>query len=590
MSRKRVLRRKPISFDTTLRNPRRIPQFISILKEFEGDILDDNTALMLEAEIICQKIFIPTKSTLGTYVLEYNEKFQFQASDLSSDAIFKVSKYFDEWLISEPGEFSRDKMLYLLTNTITAHKEAGWRGGWESRLHTQFNFLNELGFVRVVKDKKVIISETGKLMIHEYDKGYPKNEVLDETYEESAFLNAFAKYQVNNPYRSNTIKVNFFPLILSTIKILKSKYNRSGLSINDLPFVICWDNNNSFELAKIINEYRDKFGYNTSTDQNYEYAINLLDETTPNRILGKARSDFILAKNTDYKFDKITRETPDEIIRKMRLTMLLSLRGGGRFIDLNTLEMEKIDQVIEKYSKNIDFNGDYEAYLDFMGDVDQNLIFPKEEPEKIEALNAKEIALKAWAIESNWDLIKSEMLISVNKGQSNHPILKYVTETVRLEFLTAIALKKALPNATISANYKADDQGIPFGVALGARNGSVGSDIDVFEDDVHALVEPTISKSRSFQTEHEIPSIRNHVLESNKYDLLNRPNIKNWFALLIASNISRDVGDQAALIRQINKVEIYPWEIEDFIENSKGVFSIRDYQKIRPYAIPQTLE
>lgn len=29
-------RRKPISFDTTIRNPERIPQFISILSKFEN--------------------------------------------------------------------------------------------------------------------------------------------------------------------------------------------------------------------------------------------------------------------------------------------------------------------------------------------------------------------------------------------------------------------------------------------------------------------------------------------------------------------------------------------------------------------------
>ena len=50
-------RRKPISFDTTLRNPERIPQFISILSMFEGKLLDDKVALDLEGEIIRHKIF-----------------------------------------------------------------------------------------------------------------------------------------------------------------------------------------------------------------------------------------------------------------------------------------------------------------------------------------------------------------------------------------------------------------------------------------------------------------------------------------------------------------------------------------------------
>ena len=59
-------RRKPISFDTTIRNPERIPQFISILSKFENQIIDDEVALKLEGEIIRYKIFEPTKETLGT--------------------------------------------------------------------------------------------------------------------------------------------------------------------------------------------------------------------------------------------------------------------------------------------------------------------------------------------------------------------------------------------------------------------------------------------------------------------------------------------------------------------------------------------
>ena len=52
----KVRRRKPISFDTTLRNPSRIPGFISILSKFEGQVIDDKVALELEGEIIRQKI------------------------------------------------------------------------------------------------------------------------------------------------------------------------------------------------------------------------------------------------------------------------------------------------------------------------------------------------------------------------------------------------------------------------------------------------------------------------------------------------------------------------------------------------------
>lgn len=582
-------RRKPISFDTTLRNPRRIPQFISILKEFEGKILDDEVALQLEAEIICQKVFEPTRGTLGTYVKHYNTKFAFSSEDQSSNASNKVSEYYSEWERSDKGEFDRNKMIYLLKNTITAHKEAGWKGGWESRIHTQFNFLNELGFVRVVKNSEILISENGNLMIKEYINGYPKNEIYDESYEESAFLNAFARYQINNPYRRNTISINFFPLILSTISYYNEKYGKSGLSIQDLPFIITWGISDHSKLAELIYKFRNKFGYNTSTELVYEYAMNSLDESSQSYELKPATKEFIKEKQKDYKYEKITKETPDEIIRKLRLTMLISLRGGGRFIDLNTLENEKINHVISNCNHNTDFGDDYISYFNYMGRVDSQLVFKISEIETSEAKDAKTQAIINWSIEKDWEFLSQEMTTCVNKNASSDSVLKYVTETVRLEFLSAIVLKKALPNAVISANYKADDQGIPFSVAQGSKNGNIGTDIDVYEDEVHAIVEPTISLSRSFQTEHELPSIRNHILESHKFDSVNNKHIKDWFALFIASNIARDVGDQVALMSWHQNVNIFPWDIEDFVDYSKNVTSIKDYKVIREYAKHQKI-
>lgn len=584
-----VNRRKPISFDTTLRNPGRIPQFISILSNFEGERITDEVALKLEAEIIRQKIFQPTVVTLGNYRKEYNKKFPFKAEDQSLEASNKVSQYYKEWASNDKGSVSLEKIIYLLKNTITAHKEPGWNGGWESRIHTQFNFLNELGFVRVVKGEKIKISENGKLMITEYENGYPKDDDYDEIYEQSAFLNAFAKYQTNNPYRSNTIKVNFFPLVLNVIKYLDNKYDRPGISKQDLPFIIAWGNDDYKSLAEIIYSFRKKFGYTTSNETVYEYAMNLLDDSTPNKELVVASRSFINSKKADYKFSKITSETPDEVIRKLRLTMLISLRGAGRFIDINNNESAKVQHILNEYSTNIDFKNNVDEYFRFMGQVDESLLFTAELSESQEAKDAKEMAIEEWANDYNWKFLKEEMKNSVDKRPSSNLILKYVKETARLEFLSAIAIKKALPDLKVTGNYKADDQGIPFNTASGGNKKQVGADIDVYENAVHAILEPTISKARGFQVEHELPSIRNHVLETAKKDVAEKQRYKEWFSLFIASNISRDVGDQVALIKETNSVEIYPWDIEDFIDYSMNVNSIKDYKVIREYVKPQQM-
>lgn len=585
----RVRRRKPISFDTTLRNPGRIPQFISVLSEFEGQVIDDKVALELEGEIIRQKIFEPTKATLGTYMKEYNKKFPFVAADQSKEAAAKVEEIYDQWENGAPGSVPLEKIIYLLENTITAHKDRGWKGGWESRIHTQFNFLNELGFVRVVKGEKIVISKNGKLMIHEYSNGYPIEDSYDESFEQSAFLNAFSKYQVNNPYRSNTIEVNFFPLVLNVINYLDEKYQRPGISKQDLPFIITWGNDDYQTLAEYIYQFRNKFRYSTSDELVYEYAMNLLDDSTPNDTIAPATKAFIEQKKRDYKFDKIISETPDEVIRKLRLTMLISLRGAGRFIDINKNELAKIKHVLATYSSNIEFDDDIQKYLEYMGEIDNSLMFVSDAPESQEAKDAKEVTIEKWAKEYDWTFLKEEMVNSVEKRPSSHLILKYVKETARLEFLSAIVIKKALPKLKVVANYKADDQGIPFNTASGGKKNQIGADIDVFEENIHAILEPTISKQRSFQVEHELPSIRNHVLGIANKDVEEGNNFKEWFSLFIASNITRDVGDQVALIKQTNGVEIYPWDIKDFVEYSEGVSTIRDYKKIRDYVKPQSM-
>lgn len=586
----RTKRRKPISFDTTLRNPSRIPQFVSILSKFEGQIINDKVALELEGEIIRQKIFEPTKATLGTYVKEYNKKFHFVAADQSDEAASKVEIIYEQWLSENYGSVSLKKIIYLLENTITAHKERGWKGGWESRIHTQFNFLNELGFVRVVKGERIVISENGKLLIHEYSNGYPFVKNYDESFEQSAFLIAFSKYQINNPYRSNTIEVNFFPLVLNVINYLDKEYNRPGISKQDLPFVITWGNDDFKTLSEYIHSFREKFGYNTSDELVYEYAMNLLDESTPNTVIAPATANFIKHKKTDYKFEKIIVETPDEVIRKLRLTMLISLRGAGRFIDINKNEYKKIEHVLYKYSLNNNFENNFENYFKFMGAIDNSLIFLPDAYETQKAKNAKEIAIEKWASKYDWDFLKEEMVNSVEKRPSSHLILKYIKETARLEFISAIVIKKALPKLKVIANYKADDQGIPFNTASGERNNQIGADIDVFENNVHAILEPTISKQRSFQVEHELPSIRHHIIESANKDVTEGNKYKEWFCLFIASNITRDVGDQVALIKQTNiGVEIYPWDIKDFVEYSQSVETIKDYKQIRDYAKPQMM-
>ncbi|WP_290034001.1 AlwI family type II restriction endonuclease [Ligilactobacillus cholophilus] len=566
-------RRKPIAFDTTLRNPERIPQFVSILEPFEGKILNDKTALYIEAEVIRNKLFQPTKATMGEYTKEYIGKFHFIAKDQSEKASQRVTEIFKRWDENDAGTVSVKDIIYLLENTITKHKEKNWKGGWESRLWTQYRFLNELGFIYFIKGEPIKISENGHLMIHEYSNGIPKKDTIDISYEQSAFLIAFSKYQINNPYRKNTISVNFFPLVLNTIKYLDEMHQKHGISKQDISFIIAWNNNDYIKLGEYIYNFRKKYGYKTSDQMVYEYAMNLLDDSTENKMI-PANKEFIEKEKKNYKMRQIMIETPDEVIRKLRLTMLVSLKGIGNFIDINHNENDKITYIIENMNANQNFS-DENQYFEYMGSIEEILQFKNENDNSEKEFNEKITAIKKWSKELKWNVLKEELVKCIDKRQTNNNFLKYINEPTRLEFLIAITVKKALPEVKVIPHYKADDEGIPYNTAPGGV-----ADIDVYEDDTHALVEPTISKSRSFQSEHEIPSIRNHIQTTIETDKKS----KEVFALFIALPIINDTVYIADFLKEKFGFEIYLWEADDFAEFSRNVKSIKDYKLIRSYA------
>lgn len=264
--------------------------------------------------------------------------------------------------------------------------------------------------------------------------------------------------------------------------------------------------------------------------------------------------------------------------------MLISLRGAGTFIDINSNEKDKIEHILNNYSMNINFSNEDE-YFNYMGAIDEDLNFKQEAEESEDEKSIKEKAIKNWAKEKDWDFFREEIknVFKNGKNGTQNEVLKYIKSTVRLEFLVAVIIKKALPNLKVIANYKADDQGIPFKTAPGGNSKNIGADIDVYEDNIHALLEPTIATSKSFQCEHEVTSIRNHLINSASSDIKDKKDYKEWFALFLAPFIHREVGNQVAVEKGVSGVDIYPWSCDDFVEFSQNAKSIKDYKQIRDY-------
>ena len=287
-------------------------------------------------------------------------------------------------------------------------------------------------------------------------------------------------------------------------------------------------------------------------------------------------------KEKDYKPEKLLKESPDELIRKLRLTQVVSLRGNGYFIDLNDLESVKINHIIDNYSNNKEFDAaDLLGYMNYMGGIDNNLSFVNQvltPPQINRRYNLLQDTLSKWAAEMDWEDLIKEINITVTKKTSENKILHQIVKSTRMEFLVAIVMKKALPNAIVKPNYIFDDEGIPFRHASGNN-----ADIVVNYGNIWANVEVTTDRSRSYQAVNEMISIKEHLFNDINNDIkVKRGN--NRFALFIAPIVQPAVADQIVIIRKMQNINIYAWKSDHFVKFSKDVKSLDEYKQIHAYA------
>ena len=150
----------------------------------------------------------------------------------------------------------------------------------------------------------------------------------------------------------------------------------------------------------------------------------------------------------------------------MRLTGLFSLRGGGRFIDINTKEAATVDYILQNYVSYQEFEIEKE-FFDYIGKVDPNLIATLSVYKA--PTRTTKLELGKWVNHYAWESIKTEMLNLAQKKSSDDDILKIIAQPLRLEFLTSLAILKKLPNVVVKPNFVSDDEGLPTSFASGGN-------------------------------------------------------------------------------------------------------------------------
>ena len=459
---KRVSYFKPLLLTTTVRNPERLRKMLLVLKEFDGKILTNEMCEVVEGEFIRRDLYRPMNGKTA----EIKEK------------------WFNEDLLSDL------EVSALLSANPQNHKESGFNRGWPSRFDTHLKLAKWFGFVYYEIGHSVEFSNLGNMYVEQI-------QIDGETYfakdEQQIFLNAFANYHRKNPFQRALNKNRPLILLLKVLdELSKDKKNGSvGLARHELPFLIVWKSDDAPALAKFILEFRKKWAFTPSNEVVFDTC-----EAIQGTWNGKTKMSFI------------TKELPDELLRKFRLTGLISIRGNGRFIALNQEMRNVADYLIKNYSTILDFQTERE-YFDFASVVDPFLIEEKS-VKIVTSSDEDQSTLQGWADLFGADKLKKELMNLGRAAKSSDDVLRLISNPLRLEFLSALLLKHTYPSARVVANYTRGDDGLPISHAPGNN-----ADIEMYIDSVLHLYEVTLMKGAA-QAKAEMAPITRHQEDYKK--------------------------------------------------------------------------
>ncbi len=453
---KRNLQYKPLLLTTTIRNPERLRNFLLVLKAFDGKILTNALCEVVEGELIRRGLYEPTRGLTASI----------------------KEKWYNQELLAD------SEVALLIKLNPQKHKEAGFDYGWPSRFDTHYELGMWFGFVYYQIGQPIEFSELGNLYV-------AQTEINEESFfandEQQIFLNAFARYHRRNPFQRVMNHNKPLILLLGVLKELakNEEWGSVGIARHELPFLIVWKDNDAKALADFIIKFRKKWAYTPSSDVVF---------STCEQIQG--------GWNKVEKLATITKELPDEVLRKFRLTGLISIRGNGRFISLNS-DLSKIaDYLLQNYNNLETFQTERE-YFDYAAVVDPILI--QQGVAKTQSTSDEDqIALQSWVDYFGVENIKKELIILSKGSSSKDDVLRITPEPLRLEFLSALLLKHTYADSRVVANYKRGDDGLPISHAPGNN-----ADIELYEDSALHLYEVTLIKGAA-QVKAEMAPITRH--------------------------------------------------------------------------------
>ncbi|HIR22918.1 MAG TPA: AlwI family type II restriction endonuclease [Candidatus Scatosoma pullicola] len=383
------------SASTTMRNPERTYSFLKTIKEVEGMPWNDETQMRLQSLLIKNRFYKPTKENLSQHQIDILEDLNYQMSYTEARDIFDSKKYTD----------------------------APMRG------RTTFDPIEKLGLASLEIDSKthevrVRTTELGQLFLD--------NRIA---LEDVVFSNLL-KFQYPNPLSSDCRDYNTKPFIntLRLIKKVNELCNERGLKAKGVSkdefgiFVLSIKSYDEIEeKAESLLTYRKRMSELSTDEEKQNY-----------------RTIFVEHYLSNFKEPvKNTKEYADNIIRYVRLTKYIYIRGGGYYIDLEPRRMIEIESLLEMDNGSAK-SFSLEEYKAFIGDY-YSYTLPFETIEKLTKI-AEDIVAEINALERKLSLSTSAVVIA-----NNITDLKTQIESLRERRIS-------LQNLILKANYQQIDQ------------------------------------------------------------------------------------------------------------------------------------
>lgn len=330
------------SMSTTMRNPERFMSFLATAAEIDGDVWTSATQIKYQVLLIKNRFYTPDRRNLPDKLFELVRNLSHPLTYEEATEIFAAKQYED------PPMRGRQSL----------------------------NPLKKMGLVHAEKDaaglERVKITEFGKMFLSgKIDLG------------EMVFT-SFLKLQFPEPGASDKRDYNIKPFI-GVLHLIKC--------VNE----ICEQNG---EKPKGIS--REEFGIFALSLKNFRTIPNVTEallEFRRNKQSLKSHaerekyvSDFISEYLHDFKnAEGNCSEYADNIVRYLRLTKYIYIRGGGYYIDLEPRRMIEIDALLSADSgeaKNFTAN----EYKEYIADY-HAYVLPFETPEKLQKI-AEDVILE----------------------------------------------------------------------------------------------------------------------------------------------------------------------------------------------------